>query len=120
MARNMTIAQQIEAAREMLNQTQAGKIRWGKTTDSQVFTSVRPNAVAVLDRIGQPPLVRLRFSVVNGHDDDAIIGQLPADAQQPPQARELDKILLKIWQEAGLQAGYRQNAADLFLGQPDT
>lgn len=120
MTHNMPIAQQIETAREMLNQTQAGKARWETTADSQIFTNVRPHAVAVLDRTGQPPLVRLRFSVVNGHDDDTVIEQPPSGDQQP-RTRELDKILLKLWQEAGLQAGYRQNAADLFLqGQPDT
>jgi hypothetical protein len=118
MAPNMTIAQQIEAAREMLDQTQAGKAKWEKTSDSQVFTSVRSHAVAVLDRTGQPPLVRLRFSVVSGHDDDTVIEQRPSGDQQP-RAGELVKTLLKLWQEAGLQAGYRQNAANLFLGQPD-
>jgi hypothetical protein len=113
-AGGMTIAEQIDAARELLNQTQAGKVGWNKTGDQPVFTSVRSQAVAVLDRTGQPPLVRLRFRAIYWRDNDMVVEQMPP-GNQPADRRELDMILMKLWQVTGSQVLHSQTAADLFL-----
>lgn len=104
----------MEAARELLKQTEEGRVQWEATGDPEVFRSVRSKAVAVLDRIGEPPRVRVRFSILGHTDSDMIIEQAAVYPQQPGQ-RTLYKLLVALWNEVKEQAGHRTRASDLFL-----
>jgi hypothetical protein len=114
MPEDAPIAKQIEATRDLLRQTRAGLALWSVTEDSAVFTSVRTRAIAVLDRVDEPPRVRLRFSILGQTDNDTIIEQAKPQPKEP-RLRTLDKILTALWREVSPQAGQHLSAADLFL-----
>jgi hypothetical protein len=118
MTENATLAEGTEAAHELLMQTQERRVQWQATSDPEVFRSVRSKAVAVLDRIGDPPRIRLRFSILGHTDNDMTIEQTVPYPQQPDQ-RTLYKLLAALWHEVQEQAEQGTSASDLFLrGEP--
>ncbi len=120
MTEDATIEEHLEAARELLRQTQEGRVHWQATGDPEVFSSVRSKAVAVLDRIGEPPRVRLRFSIL-GHTNSDVIIEQPAEYPRQSGQRSLYKLLAALWHEVRQQAGQPARASDLFLrNEPKT
>jgi hypothetical protein len=107
------VTRQVGFARELLKQTQAGKVRWEITEDPEIFRSVRTVAVAVLDRTGNPPRVRLRFSILGNMYNDVVIEQAGPIHMQSGQ-RTLDKLLAVLWHGV-TDATHHITAADLFL-----
>jgi|SRR5215475_6857785 len=112
---SLSLTKQIAVVRDLLTQTQLRKVQWQSSGSSESFTADRPQATAVLDRVGEPPHVRLRFSAKGRTDYDMTILQVLPDAQQFPQEQDLDAIMALLYQYVEGLVGQQPNAADLFL-----
>jgi hypothetical protein len=112
---SLPVAKQIAVVRDLLTQTQLRKVLWQTSGSSDSFTADRPQATAILDRVDDPPRIRLRFSAKGRSDFDMTIMQALPDAQQFPQEQELDAFLSLLHQYVAGRIGQRPSAADLFL-----
>jgi hypothetical protein len=112
---SLPLAKQIAVVRDLLTQTQLRKVQWQSSGSAESFTADRPQATAVLDRVDEPPHVRLRFSAKGRADYDMTILQIMPDAQQFPQEQELDAFMSLLYQYVEGRIGHEPNAADLFL-----
>lgn len=115
MPSELSIEEQTEIVRDLLTQTQAGKAMWENAGEPGAYRSVRPRAVAVLDAVGTPPRVRLRFSAVGRDDFDTVIEQVLADAAPFPEEQQLDAYLAMLRQLVHDRSPRRMTSARLFL-----
>lgn len=76
------IREQLRVVRSLLVRTQTGKVNWEATGEIGTFKSARARAVVLLDRIGRPPHVRVRFSPPGGDVYDPVIQQVLPEAEQ--------------------------------------
>lgn len=109
------IREQLHIVRQLLTQTQVGKVQWEPSGDPDAFRSVRSRAVVLLDRVGRPARVRLRFSQAGHRDYDTVIEQVLSDAQPFPEEQELDAFLSVLYQFVSSKSARSLSAAELFL-----
>jgi hypothetical protein len=107
--------QQIEIVRDLLTQTQAGKVMWEQSGDPDGFRSVRGNAVVALTQFGRPPRYRLHFSAGGRSDFDTVIEQSLSESEPFPEEQMLDAFLSGLHQVVVSRFATQRSAATVFL-----
>jgi hypothetical protein len=109
------IREQLRVVRSLLVQTQTGKVNWEPTGELGTFKSARSRALVLLDRVGRPPHVRLRFSPPGGDVYDPVIQQVLPEAEQFIEEQDLDALLALLYQIVSAKASRSESFADAFL-----
>jgi hypothetical protein len=115
MQTELSTAKQIAIVKELLAQSRTAKVTWERSGNIDAFKSVRAQAVVVLDKVGEPSRVRLRFSATGHRDYDTTIEQSLPDAEAFSDELELDALLALLHQYIEGKVGARPSAADLFF-----
>jgi hypothetical protein len=117
MPSEMSTEEQVHIVRDLLSQTQAGKVEWSSTGEVGTYRSTRQRAVAVLDRVGSGPTarVRVRFSTPGHRTFDTTIEQILPEADPFPEEQALDSFLEFLYRLVDARSARRLNAAVQFL-----
>src|SRR4051812_45399696 len=113
----MSIEDQVHIVRDLLTQTQAGKVEWAGTGEVGTYRSARQRAIAVLDRVGSGTTarVRVRFSTPGHQTFDTTIEQILPEAEPFPEEQALDSFLEFLYRLVDGRSARRLNAAVQFL-----
>ncbi|GAA4394310.1 hypothetical protein GCM10023153_15270 [Ornithinibacter aureus] len=121
MSNDLPLNEQLDLVRRTVAQTLAGKIEWKETGEAGTYRSVRPNAVAVLDRIGtgMHARVRLRFSPPGQSAFDTIITQVLTEGEPFREEQDLDGQLELLYARVDARSDRHRTSASLFLDDDD-
>jgi len=113
----LSVDDQLDLVRGTLSLTISGKIEWQETGETGTYRSARPNAVAVLDRVGSgsQARVRLRFSPPGQTNFDTDIRQLLPDGEAFREEQDLDSALEYLYSRVDRQSDRHRNSGSRFL-----
>ncbi|HQH07786.1 MAG TPA: hypothetical protein PLZ92_08300 [Phycicoccus sp.] len=121
MSSDLPVKEQVDLVRRTVAQTLAGKIEWKETGEAGTYRSVRPNAVAVLDRVGTGvhSRVRLRFSPPGQVTFDTVIAQILTEGEPFREEQDLDAQLELLYARVDARSDRHRSSASLFLDDDD-
>jgi hypothetical protein len=117
----MSIEDQVHIVRDLLSQTQAGKVAWSSTGEVGTYRSTRQRAVALLDRVGSGTTarVRVRFSAAGHQTFDTVIQQILPESEPFPEEQALDSFLEFLYRLVDRRSARELNPAVQFLEDDD-